>query len=107
MILQLGYSKQVPNRMESLLMIVPAIVLIITYAFTKIADLDTQYQSTYFSFSFANIGFFSWSLLIIPFILHLFLKQQKIGSENIIVGHIVVSLLLLITVFFTYQLYAY
>ncbi len=91
--------------MEGLLMIVPCIVLLVSYLFIRTADLDTHYTSTYFSFSFGNIAIFFWALMIIPFILHLFLKQQKVGNENIIAGHIVLSLILLISVFFTYQLY--
>jgi hypothetical protein len=105
MILQLGYTKQGNNRLENLLMIVPAIILVLANLLIKSADLDSYYSSTYFSFSFGNIAFFSWALLIIPFILHLFLKQQNVGSQPIISIHIILSLFLLISVLFTYQIY--
>ena len=105
MILQLGYTKQVNNRLENLLMIVPIIILVLANLLIKSADLDSGYSSTYFSFAFGNIAFFSWALLIIPFILHLFLKQQNVGSQSIISIHIILSLFLLISVLFTYQIY--
>ena len=91
--------------MENLLMIVPGIVLALSNLFIKSADLNTHYPSTYFSFSFGNISFFSWALLIIPFILHLFLKQQNVGSQPILSLHIILSLVLLVSVLFTYQVY--
>jgi hypothetical protein len=106
MILQLGYTKQINSRLENLLMIVPPIVLILANVLIKSADLDTHYTSTYFSFTFGNVSFFSWAMLIIPFLLHLFLKQQNVGSQSIISLHIILSLILLITVLFTYQIYS-
>lgn len=105
MILQLGYKKQVNHRLENLLMIVPAVVLVLANVLIKTANIDTHYSSTYFSFSFGNVAFFSWALLIVPFILHLFLKQQNVGSQSIISFHIILSLILLVSVLFTYQVY--
>ncbi len=105
MILQLGYNKTVNTRLENLLMIVPAVILILANMLIKSANLDTHYSSTYFSFSFGNVAFFSWALLIIPFILHLFLKQQNVGFKPLISLHIVLSLILLVSVLFTYQIY--
>lgn len=107
MMLQLGYNttKAINNRLENLLMIVPCILLIISALFVKTADLDTHYSGTYFSFSFGNVEFFLWALLIVPFILHLFLKQQNIGNQAIIKGHILISILLMVAVLFTYDLY--
>jgi hypothetical protein len=105
MILQLGYTKQVNSRLENLLMIVPAIVLVFANLLIKSAELDTHYSSTYFTFSFGNVSFFSWAMLIIPFILHLFLKQQNKGSQSFISLHIILSLILLVSVLFTYQIY--
>jgi len=86
-------------------MIVPAVVLILANLLIKSANIDTHYSSTYFSFSFGNIAFFSWALLIVPFILHLFLKQHNAGSQSIISVHIILSLILLVSVLFTYQVY--
>jgi hypothetical protein len=105
MILQLGNTKQVSSRLENLLMIVPAIVLVLANLLIKSAQLDSYYSNTYFSFSFGNVSFFSWALLIVPFILHLFLKQQNAGSQSIISLHIILSLILLVSVLFTYQIY--
>jgi hypothetical protein len=105
MILQLNYSKQQTSRLENLLMIVPAIALVLANLLLKSADLDTHYPNTYFSFSFGNVSFFSWALLIVPFILHLFLKQQNVGNQSFISLHIILSLVLLVTVLFTYQVY--
>lgn len=105
MILQLGYKKQSNSRLENLLMIAPCFALIFTTVFTKFAQLDSHYSNTYFSFAFGNVIFFSWALLILPFILHLFLKQGTIGNPNIISAHILLSLLLLVSVLFTYDLY--
>jgi hypothetical protein len=104
MILQLGNKKQENYRLENLLMIVPAIILILANLLINSADLNTKYTSTYFSFSFGNVSFFSWTMLIIPFILHLFLKQQQIGSRTIGLFHILLSIALLISVQFTYEL---
>lgn len=106
MMLQLGYTKQVSYRLENLLMIVPAIVLLLANIIIQTADLDTHYSSTYFSFSFGNVSFFSWALLIIPFILHLFLKQQNIGNQSFIALHIILSLILIVVILFTYQVYS-
>lgn len=106
MMLQLGYTKQVSYRLENLLMIVPAIVLLLANLIIQAADLDTHYSSTYFSFSFGNVSFFSWALLIIPFILHLFLKQQNIGNQSFIASHIILSLILIVVILFTYQVYS-
>ena len=83
MILQLRNKKEVNHRIEILLMIMPAIILILANLFIKSADLNTKYTNTYFSFSFGNVSFFSWTMLIIPFILHLFLKQQQVGNRSI------------------------
>jgi hypothetical protein len=105
MMLQLGYTKQVSSRLENLLMIVPAIVLVLANLLIKSAELDTYYSNTYFSFSFGNVSFFSWAMLIVPFILHLFLKQQNAGNQSIISLHIILSLILLVSVLFTYQIY--
>lgn len=105
MILQLGYKKQINHRLENLLMIVPAVILLLANVLIKSANIDTHYSSTYFSFSFGNVAFFSWALLIVPFVLHLFLKQQNAGNQSIISLHIILSLILLVTVLFTYQLY--
>ena len=105
MILQLGYKKQANHHLENLLMIVPAIVLLLANLLIKSANIDTHYTSTYFSFSFGNVAFFSWALLIVPFVLHLFLKQQQVGSQPIISLHIIFSLILIVSVLFTYQLY--
>ena len=105
MMLQLSYPKQVSARMESLLMIVPLVVLVLANIFTHSASLDTHFPDTYFSFSFGNVAFFSWALLIIPFILHLFLKQEGIGNEAILSAHIIISLAMLVIVLFTYQIY--
>lgn len=104
MILQLRNKKQVNYRFEVLLMIMPAIILILANLFIKSADLNTKYTSTYFSFSFGNVSFFSWTMLIIPFILHLFLKQQSLGSRSFELFHILLSIALLISVQFTYEL---
>jgi hypothetical protein len=106
MILQLGYTKQVNSRLENLLMIVPAIVLVLANLLIKSADLDTHYPITFFSFSFGNVSFFSWAMLIIPFLLHLFLKQQNVGNQSFISLHIIISLFLLVTVLFTYEIYS-
>jgi hypothetical protein len=105
MILQLEYKKQANHHLENLLMIVPAVVLILANLLIKSANIDTHYSNTYFSFSFGNVAFFSWALLIVPFVLHLFLKQQSAGSQSIISLHIILSLILLVTVLFTYQVY--
>lgn len=105
MMLQLGYTKQVSYRLENLLMIVPAIALLFANIVLKTADLDTHYSSTYFSFSFGGVSFFSWGLLIIPFILHLFLKQQNVGNQSFIALHIILSLILIVVILFTYQIY--
>ena len=85
---QLGYIKQKTSRLENLLMIVPLIAVLFTSYFSKLAALDNAYATTYFSFSFVNIVIFSWALLIIPFLLHLFLKQQNIGNSTLINAHI-------------------
>ncbi len=106
MILQLGYTKQVSSRLENLLMIVPAIVLVLANLLIRSAEIDSYYSSTYFSFSFGNVSFFSWAMLILPFILHLFLKQQNAGNQSIISLHIILSLILLVSVLFTYQIYS-
>jgi hypothetical protein len=105
MIVQLGYIKQKTSRLENLLMIVPFIAILFTSYFSKLATLDNDYSTTYFSFSFVNVVFFSWALLIIPFLLHLFLKQQKLGNSTLINAHILLSLLLLVSVLFSYDLY--
>lgn len=104
MILQLRNKNQVNNRFEILLMIMPAIILILANLFIKSADLNTKYTNTYFSFSFGNVSFFSWTMLIIPFILHLFLKQQVGGNRSFELFHILLSIALLISVQFTYEL---
>jgi hypothetical protein len=104
MILQLRNKKQVNDRLEILLMIVPAVILILANLLIKSADLNTRYTNTYFSFSFGNVSFFSWTMLIIPFILHLFLKQQKAGNKTLELFHILLSIALLISVQFTYEL---
>jgi hypothetical protein len=104
MILQLRNKKQVNDRLEILLMIVPAIILILANLLIKSADLNTRYTNTYFSFSFGNVSFFSWTMLIIPFILHLFLKQQQAGNKTLELFHILLSIALLISVQFTYEL---
>ncbi len=104
MILQLRDKKQVNDRLEILLMIVPAIILILANLLIKSADLNTKYTDTYFSFSFGNVSFFSWTMLIIPFVLHLFLKQQQAGNKTLELFHILLSIALLISVQFTYEL---
>jgi hypothetical protein len=104
MILQLRNKKQANDRLEILLMIVPAIVLILANLLIKSADLNTKYTNTYFSFSFGNVSFFSWTMLIIPFVLHLFLKQQQAGNKTLELFHILLSIALLISVQFTYEL---
>jgi hypothetical protein len=104
MILQLRHKKQVNDHLEILLMIVPAIILVLANLLIKSADLNTKYTNTYFSFSFGNVSFFSWTMLIIPFILHLFLKQQQTGNKSIELFHILLSVALLISVQFTYEL---
>jgi cell division protein FtsW (lipid II flippase) len=104
MILELRNKKQVTNRLEILLMITPAIILILANLLIKSADLNTRYTNTYFSFSFGNVSFFSWTMLIIPFILHLFLKQQQVGNRSFELFHILLSVALLISVQFTYEL---
>jgi cell division protein FtsW (lipid II flippase) len=104
MILELRNKKQVTNRLEILLMIAPAIILILANLLIKSADLNTRYTNTYFSFSFGNVSFFSWTMLIIPFILHLFLKQQQVGNRSFELFHILLSVALLISVQFTYEL---
>jgi hypothetical protein len=43
-------------------------------------------------------------MLIIPFILHLFLKQQQVGNRSFELFHILLSVALLISVQFTYEL---
>ena len=105
MMVELGYIKQKTSRLENLLMIVPLIAILFTSYFSKLAALDSEYATTYFSFSFGNVVIFSWALLIIPFILHLFLKQQNIGNSTLINAHILLSLVLLISVLFSYDLY--
>lgn len=105
MIVQLDHTKYANSRLENLLMIVPAIVLVLANLLIKTADLDTYYSNTYFSFSFGNVSFFSWAMLIVPFILHLFLKQQNVGNQSLISLHIIISLILLVSVLFTYQIY--
>jgi hypothetical protein len=104
MILELRHKKQVNDHLEILLMIVPAIILVLANLLIKSADLNTKYTNTYFSFSFGNVSFFSWTMLIIPFILHLFLKQQQTGNKSIELFHILLSVALLISVQFTYEL---
>jgi len=105
MIVQLGYIKQKTSKLENLLMIVPLIAVLFTSYFSKLAALDNVYATTYISFSFVNVVVFSWALLIIPFILHLFLKQQSLGNRTFINAHILLSLVLLISVLFSYDLY--
>ncbi|MCX6299268.1 MAG: hypothetical protein NTY72_09285 [Bacteroidetes bacterium] len=105
MIVQLGYIKQKTSRLENLLMIVPLIAVLFTSYFSKLAALDNVYATTYISFSFVNVVIFSWALLIIPFLLHLFLKQQNIGNSTIINTHILLSLVLLVSLIFSYDLY--
>jgi len=80
-------------------------VLLMCYFFSIFANLDVNYTTTYFTFRFVNVIFFSWSLLIIPFVMHLFLKQKNTGDQRIVHGHIILSLLLLVAVLFTYELY--
>jgi hypothetical protein len=104
MILELRHKKQVNDHLEILLMIVPAIILVLANLLIKSADLNTKYTNTYFSFSFGNVSFFSWTMLIIPFILHLFLKQQQTGNKSFELFHILLSIALLISVQFTYEL---
>ena len=104
MILQLRNKKQVNNHLEILLMIVPVIILILANLLIKSAHLNTSYTNTYFSFSFGNVSIFSWTMLIIPFILHLFLNQQQTGNKSIELFHILLSIALLISVQFTYEL---
>ena len=105
MIVQLGYIKQKTSRLENLLMIIPLIAFLFTAYFSKLTALDNAYSTTYFSFSFVNVVIFSWALLIIPFLLHLFLKQQNIGNTTLINAHILLSLVLLVSVIFSYDLY--
>ncbi len=104
MILQIENKSQDKNRLENLLMIFPAIILILANLLITSADLNTKYTSTYFSFSFGNVSFFSWALLIIPFVLHLFLKQQNAGNRSFVLFHIFFSIALLISIQFTYEL---
>jgi cell division protein FtsW (lipid II flippase) len=104
MILQLRNQKQVNDRLEILLMIVPVFILILANLFIKSAELNTKYTNTYFSFSFGNVSIFSWTMLIIPFVLHLFLKQQQTSNKTINSFHILLSIALLISVQFTYEL---
>jgi hypothetical protein len=104
--LQLIHPKLGSPRLESLLIVVPFFVLVSTYLFSVSANLDFHYSTTYFTFGFNNVVFFSWSLLIIPFLIHLFLKQKNIGDVRIIHGHIILSLLLLVGVLFSYELYS-
>ena len=105
MIVQLGYIKQKTSRLENLLMIVPLFAVLFTSYFSKLAALDNAYAITCFSFSFVNVVIFSWALLIIPFLLHLFLKQQNIGNSTLINLHILLSLVLLVSLIFSYDLY--
>lgn len=104
MLLELREKKQVSYHLEMLLMIMPAIISLLSQIFIHSADLNTKYTNTYFSFSFGNVSIFSWTLLIIPFILHLFLKQQNNGSKSFELFHILLSIALLISVQFTYEL---
>ncbi len=103
--LELVKPKITFNRLESLLIVVPFLVLVFSKIFTALANLDPHYTTTYFTFRFTNVIFFSWTLLIIPFILHLFLKQNNRGDARIVHGHIILSLLLMVSVLFTYELF--
>jgi len=105
MMVQLGYIKQKTSRLENLLMIIPLIAFLFTAYFSKLTALDNAYSTTYFSFSFVNVVIFSWALLIIPFLLHLFLKQQNLGNSTLINAHILLSVVLLVSVIFSYDLY--
>lgn len=102
--LQLEYPKPSILRLENLLMLVPFMAYLSIMVFSNSADLDSHYQETYFTFKFQNVVVFNWILLIIPFLLHLFLNQQSKGDARILHGHIIISLCLLISVLFTYQL---
>ncbi len=103
--LQLEYPKPSILRLENLLMLVPLISLVFILIFFNSVELDSHLQETYFSFKFQNVIVFNWTLLIIPFLLHLFLNQESIGDQRILHGHIIISLFLMIAVLFTYQLY--
>lgn len=91
------------KRAEHLLWIVPLFYGIVTNSTARVDSVFLYYNGVYFTFGFLLFTFFFLAVLIIPFLLHLYLR--KLGERQFILSwlHVAISLLLLMAVLFIFS----
>ncbi|TXT31627.1 MAG: hypothetical protein FD136_1462 [Chitinophagaceae bacterium] len=91
------------KRAEHLLWIVPLLYGIVTNNSAHVDSVFMYYNGVYFTFGFLMVTFFFLVVLIIPFLLHLYLR--KLGERQFILSwlHVAISLLLIMAVLFIFS----
>lgn len=92
------------KRAEHLLWIVPLFYGIVTNITAHVDGVFMYYNGIYFTFGFFLVTFFFLAILVIPFLLHLYLR--KLGERQFILSwlHVAISIFMIMAVLFIFSI---
>ena len=93
--------KKIFLQIENWLLIIPIILIIIEKIFFVTSSLDIHLHDTYFVITNIYLGVISLVIACIPYLCHLLLRTKKTGNRNVLLGHVVISDLLILFFYFS------
>jgi cytochrome c oxidase subunit I len=93
--------KKIFLQIENWLLIIPIILIIIEKIFFDTSSFDIHLHDTYFVLANIYLGILILIIVCIPYLCHLLLRTKKAGNRNVLLGHVVITDLLLLFFYFS------
>ncbi len=93
--------KKILLRIENWLLIIPIIFIAIEKIFFGVSSFDVHLHDTYFVIANIYLGILIFILALIPFLCHFLLRTKKMGNRKILLGHVVITVLLILVFYFS------